>query len=208
MTEASYGDVAMRRRQQVMELSQEVDGGQLDLGKKISIPQDIMMEELKLLKNRGSRMFQERLKRVEKYTLENIENASSHAGQKGAGQDQAQGPQDSQDHDGMESLDTEIFAGQPGKKGLVSALKSTVAKKGSPSVLAPGYSGPLKEIPHEKFNVTVIPKSYCSPWRKEPSASEKLLTINAQLPEPPEKLTPANYRCFNRFGLPSAKTRL
>lgn len=44
---------------------------ELDLGKKISIPQDVMMEELKLMSNRGSRMFHERLKRVERFTVEN-----------------------------------------------------------------------------------------------------------------------------------------
>lgn len=62
-----------------------------------------------------------------------------------------------------------------------------------------GYSGPLKEVPPEKFNVTVIPKSYCSPW-EEPSETETLLAeISSRLPEPPHKL-PANYRCFNRLA--------
>lgn len=44
------------------------------MGKKISIPKDVMMEELNLQSNRGSRMFQERLKRVERFTLENQVN--------------------------------------------------------------------------------------------------------------------------------------
>uniref|UniRef100_A0A8C1V923 Uncharacterized protein n=1 Tax=Cyprinus carpio TaxID=7962 RepID=A0A8C1V923_CYPCA len=44
----------------------------LNLGKKISVPQNLMMEELNLLSNRGSIMFHERLKRVERFTLENI----------------------------------------------------------------------------------------------------------------------------------------
>lgn len=62
-----------------------------------------------------------------------------------------------------------------------------------------GYSGPLKEIPREKFNITVIPKSYCSPWREALRGNEELLTsMSPQLPEP-EKLQPANYRCFNRY---------
>lgn len=43
----------------------------LNLGKKISVPKDVMMEELNLPSNRGSRMFQERQRRVERYTLEN-----------------------------------------------------------------------------------------------------------------------------------------
>lgn len=51
-----------------------VPGG-LNLGKKISVPKDVMMEELNLPSNRGSRMFQERQKRVERYTLENAANA-------------------------------------------------------------------------------------------------------------------------------------
>ncbi|MFT7796274.1 myozenin-3-like [Arapaima gigas] len=209
MTEDLYRDQIKQRRQQAMELSMEVQGEHLDLGKKISVPQDIMMEELNLLKNRGSRMFQERLKRVEKYTLENTGNKSSLADQ-GAGQTQAQiqGMQDSPNNqNGKENIHTKISVGQPAKNNLVSALKSTVSKKGSPNILAPGsYSGPLKEIPHEKFNVTVIPKSYHSPWRQDPSTSEKLHTINAQLPEPPQKLTPENYKCFNRAPIPFGGT--
>lgn len=47
-----------------------VPGG-LNLGKKISVPKDVMMEELNLSSNRGSRMFQERQKRAERFTLEN-----------------------------------------------------------------------------------------------------------------------------------------
>lgn len=46
----------------------------LNLGKKISVPKDVMMEELNLLSNRGSRMFQERQRRAEKFTLENVTN--------------------------------------------------------------------------------------------------------------------------------------
>lgn len=60
-----------------------------------------------------------------------------------------------------------------------------------------GYSGPLKKVPHEKFNTTVIPKSYCSPWTEALGGNEELQNaLNAQLP--PHQLQPANYRCFNR----------
>lgn len=48
--------------------------GSLNLGKKISVPKDVMMEELNLTSNRGSRMFLERQKRAERFTLENIAN--------------------------------------------------------------------------------------------------------------------------------------
>lgn len=49
----------------------------LNLGKKMSVPKDIMMEELNLSSNRGSRMFQERQKRAERFTLENAINTSN-----------------------------------------------------------------------------------------------------------------------------------
>uniref|UniRef100_A0A8B9GSZ9 Uncharacterized protein n=1 Tax=Astyanax mexicanus TaxID=7994 RepID=A0A8B9GSZ9_ASTMX len=41
---------------------------------KISTPQDLMLEELHLHANRGSRMFHERQRRVEKFTLESVGN--------------------------------------------------------------------------------------------------------------------------------------
>lgn len=49
----------------------------MDLGKKLSIPKDIMLEELSLLSNRGSRLFKMRQRRSEKYTFENIQNEAN-----------------------------------------------------------------------------------------------------------------------------------
>uniref|UniRef100_A0A667YVR5 Myozenin 1 n=1 Tax=Myripristis murdjan TaxID=586833 RepID=A0A667YVR5_9TELE len=42
-----------------------------DLGTKIRTPKDIMLEELSLMKNRGSKMFKMRQQRVEKFIYEN-----------------------------------------------------------------------------------------------------------------------------------------
>ncbi|XP_028809878.1 myozenin-1-like [Denticeps clupeoides] len=54
-------------------ISQEVqndsDQEQLDLGTKIKTPKDVMLEELSLMKNKGSRMFQMRQQRVEKFIV-------------------------------------------------------------------------------------------------------------------------------------------
>uniref|UniRef100_A0AAY4BHY7 Uncharacterized protein n=1 Tax=Denticeps clupeoides TaxID=299321 RepID=A0AAY4BHY7_9TELE len=150
----------------------------LNLRKKISIPQDVMMEELNLLSNRGSRMFQERLRRMERFTVENADFLSSTEGQ------EAQ-------HCNKEN--------PAGKSRMVNTLRQTVARKGKPSVLAPGYSGPLKEMPPEKFNVTVIPKSYSSPWQPDVRDLDSFVaSISACLPDPPFKLMPASYKCFNR----------
>ncbi|XP_016431684.1 myozenin-2 isoform X3 [Sinocyclocheilus rhinocerous] len=176
-----------------MILSREAKGG-LNLGKKISVPKDVMMEELNLNTNRGSIMFQQRQRRVERFTLENSADAPSII------------------YNNMEQnrMMTDMQGGKEnllypvaGKHSLVTSLKNTVAKKGSPNVLAPGYSGPLREIPREKFNATVIPKSYCSPWQEALGENEELLSsLNTQIAEPPQKLPPANYRCFNRAAVP------
>lgn len=52
-------------------------GVAMDLGKKLSTPQDIMLEELSLLSNRGSRLFKMRQRRSEKYTFESIQNEAN-----------------------------------------------------------------------------------------------------------------------------------
>lgn len=52
-----------------LEGRQESSG--LNLGKKISVPRDVMLEELSLLTNRGSKMFKLRQMRVEKFIYEN-----------------------------------------------------------------------------------------------------------------------------------------
>ncbi|XP_023680841.2 myozenin-3 [Paramormyrops kingsleyae] len=201
MIQNSYEELAKRRKQPVKDLGQEVLGEYLNLGKKISAPQDVMMEELKLLTNRGSRMFHERLRRVDKFILENAGRASGKVAE--SSQAKRSELESGGEDDGKGSFQTEVFIKQPGRNSLVSALKGTVANKGSPDTLAPGYAKPLKDIPHEKFNVTVIPKSYYSPWREDLGAGEKLLaTIHAHLPELAQKLTPADYKCFNRAPVP------
>ncbi|XP_051275561.1 myozenin-2 isoform X1 [Dicentrarchus labrax] len=197
MMQSGMDDVTRQRMLQAKALSKEARGG-LNLGKKISVPKDVMMEELNLPSNRGSRMFQERQKRVERFTLENIANgAYNNNNVHMEAAPPLQIPAEPQG--GKENHAFSI----PGKHSLLMNLQKTVAKKGSPDVLAPGYSGPLKNIPHEKFNTTVIPKSYSSPWTEALGGNEELLNaLNTQLPQLPQRLQPANYRCFNRSAMP------
>lgn len=49
----------------------EPEASELNLGKKIKTPKEIMLEELSLMKNRGSKMFKMRQQRVEKFIYEN-----------------------------------------------------------------------------------------------------------------------------------------
>lgn len=48
----------------------------MDLGKKVSVPRDIMLEELSHLANRGARLFKMRQRRSDKYTFENFQYES------------------------------------------------------------------------------------------------------------------------------------
>ncbi|XP_037635572.1 myozenin-2-like isoform X2 [Sebastes umbrosus] len=199
MMQSGLDDVTKRRMLQANALCKEARGGGLNLGKKISVPKDVMMEELNLPSNRGSRMFQERQKRAERYTLENAANAV-YNNSNTVYSEAAPPPQIISEPQG--GKENQAFC-IPGKHSLVMNLQKTVAKKGSPDVIAPGYSGPLKEIPHEKFNTTVIPKSYASPWSQALGDNTELLNdLNTQLPQLPQGLQPSNYRCFNRSALP------
>ncbi|GAB0189413.1 myozenin-2 [Grus japonensis] len=72
-----------------------------------------------------------------------------------------------------------------------------------PDNIAPGYSGPLKEIPPEKFNTTSVPKYYQSPWieaiRDDP---ELLEALYPKLFKPEAKPELPDYRSFNRVATP------
>ncbi|XP_061787729.1 myozenin-1b [Nerophis lumbriciformis] len=54
----------------------DTEASELDLGTKIKTPKDVMLEELSLLSNRGSKMFRMRQQRVDKFivTNENMQN--------------------------------------------------------------------------------------------------------------------------------------
>ncbi|KAM9357089.1 myozenin-2 isoform 2-T2 [Symphorus nematophorus] len=174
MMQTGVDNLTKQRMLQAKALSKEVKGVGLNLGKKMSVPKDVQMEELNLPSNRGSRMFQERQRRVERFTLENIANGAHNTN------------------------NVHVEAAPPPQ-----IIPEPQGGKENQAFSIPGYSGPLKAVPHEKFNTTVIPKSYCSPWTEALRGNEELLnTLNIQLPEPPQRLQPANYRCFNRSAMP------
>lgn len=50
------------------------EASELDLGTKIKTPKDVMLEELSLLNNKGSKMFKMRQQRVEKFIVTNQNN--------------------------------------------------------------------------------------------------------------------------------------
>lgn len=50
---------------------------EMDLGKKVSVSKDMMLEELSLTSNQGSRLFKMSHKRSGKYTLESVRNENN-----------------------------------------------------------------------------------------------------------------------------------
>ncbi|XP_069754109.1 myozenin-2-like isoform X2 [Narcine bancroftii] len=219
----SYASLTKEWKEKAAAIAREAHGGevlQFDLGRKVSVPQDVMMEELSLQSNKGSKMFQMRQKRVDKFMVEGVGgvpniNSAEHL-------DQGHMNAGGQVTDGMkENYRTEAQILHRGKGPGPAVAPKPFAKLSAaknikvvlnPNIIAPGYSGPLKEIPPEKFNVTAIPRSYQSPWAEALSDQVDLLeTVFDELPEAP-KPESQTYRCFNRaatpFGAPVACRRM
>ncbi|XP_048346988.1 myozenin-3 isoform X2 [Sphaerodactylus townsendi] len=186
-------DQHRERKMQAQAIVRELTGEfvpQLDLGKKVSIPQDLMMEELNLPINRGSKLYQKRQKRVQQFVLEYptsyripLPNA-----------------------EGKENNPTQLHEAASGKPSPPKVPKKTdkvlqMSKALNPDNLAPGYSGPLKGVPPEKFNSTIIPKAYQCPWREFLSSEDYQTDSETRLPEPPRKVNTVD-RSFNRTPTP------
>nr|DBA30593.1 TPA: hypothetical protein GDO54_006554 [Pyxicephalus adspersus] len=170
-----------------------------------------MMEELTLQRNRGSCMYLERQKRVQRFTFE-YPSGLIHAGSNAYGlnanqtanQTAVNGHSGSAGVDGKENLRSEIHI-VPGENRTPPNIPKKSAKvlqmkmQLNPGAIAPGYSGPLREVPYEKFNNTAIP--YYCPWA-ESHLVEHVIPAEDSLPPPPQ--TPLNvaHRSHNRTPIP------
>ncbi|KAF7249389.1 Myozenin-3 [Varanus komodoensis] len=189
------------------------DAPQLDLGKKVSVPQDLMMEELSLPINRGSRLYQQRQKRVQRFVLEHPTgyraalNRISGAGGDSHGMHNGEAAEGWMSVHNAENIHAQLQAAGLGKGAPPRVLKKTdkvlrMSKALNPESLAPGYAGPLKEVPPEKFNRTAIPKGYQSPWQEFLSHEDYQRDRENALPEPVRKVDTISLRSFNRTPTP------
>ncbi|XP_017370512.1 myozenin-3 [Cebus imitator] len=177
----------------------------LDLGKKLSVPQDLMMEELSLRNNRGSLLFQKRQRRVQKFTFELAESQrvmlAGSAKRKVTGTAEPGTVANANGPEGQNyRSELHIFPASPGASlaGPEDA-HSAAAPAGwvpSPSALAPGYAEPLKGVPPEKFNHTAIPKGYRCPWQEFVSYRDYQSDGRSHTP------SPNDYRNFNKTPVP------
>ncbi|XP_035004770.1 myozenin-2a [Hippoglossus stenolepis] len=168
---------------------------EMDLGKKVSVPKDIMLEELSLASNRGSRLFKMRQRRSEKYTFESIQNHNNNQISNGV-VSQTENPAD------CHSGENNSGDNQPPKEEPCDTPDGRAEP--NPDSIAPGYGGPLKDIPPEKFNCTAVPKSYFSPWdqaiNSDPALASSALT--SCMPEPEAQPDLPGYKSFNRVATP------
>ncbi|XP_075716019.1 myozenin-3 [Rhinoderma darwinii] len=207
----TYADLVKERKGLASAIVREIRGEAplLDLGKKVSVPQDVMMEELSLQRNRGSCMYLERQKRVQRFTSEHPSNRFNVGGYMNAinaDQTVTNNLTGAGGVDGKENFRSEIHIvpgsnrtppNVPKKSAKVLQMKMSL----NPGAIAPGYSGPLKDIPYERFNSTAIPKSYRSPWVESYSV-EHITTATQSLPPPPQTPINVTYRTYNRTPIP------
>ncbi|XP_062443102.1 myozenin-3 [Rhea pennata] len=194
------------------------DAPRLDLGKKVSTPQDVMIEELSLQTNRGSQLFQQRQKRMKRFIFEYPSGyrklsgtgaGESHSMEKGYLEGMANERMVGHNTEGQQSYHSELHVAASARGAPPKVPKKTekvlqMSKALNPDALAPGYSSPLKEVPPEKFNITAIPKGYRSPWQEFLSEKDYLASES----QPPMKPTHWDFRSFNRTPIPFDRAQI
>lgn len=73
----------------------------------------------------------------------------------------------------------------PGVIHTHNPLARLALQQQTPPLPPAGYSGPLREVPPEKFNVTAIPKGYRSPWQGLLGDKDKAVGRENRLPPRP-----------------------
>uniref|UniRef100_A0A8C3YHY8 Myozenin 3 n=1 Tax=Catagonus wagneri TaxID=51154 RepID=A0A8C3YHY8_9CETA len=171
----------------------------LDLGRKLSVPQDLMVEELSLPSNRGSRLFQQRQRRVQRFTFEFAagQRASVAGSAKGTVTGTAEPGRAANSPEGHNySSERHVSPASSGGPEDVQPAASRAVSVHSPSALAPGYAEPLKGVPPEKFNHTAMPKGYHCPWQEFVGYRDYLGQGRSHTP------SLADYRNFNKTPVP------
>ncbi|XP_031140997.1 myozenin-2-like [Sander lucioperca] len=186
------------RKMQAAAICREVqaqEDTEMALGKKVNAPKDIMLEELSLTSNRGSRLFKMRQRRSEKYTFESIQNENNQQ-LNNIMVSQTENGSAMGSHSGENNVDVDQSPTVPSDTPDRSMVPN-------PDSIAPGYGGPLKDIPPEKFNRTAVPKSYHSPWEQAIISDPALAdTLNTHMPEPEPQPDLPGYKSFNRVATP------
>uniref|UniRef100_A0A8C4PSG9 Myozenin 1 n=1 Tax=Equus asinus TaxID=9793 RepID=A0A8C4PSG9_EQUAS len=211
------GTPAPNKKRKSSKLIMELTGGGqessgLNLGKKISVPRDVMLEELSLLTNRGSKMFKLRQMRVEKFIYENHPDVFSDSsmdhfqkflptvgGQlgtavqgfsysKGSGRGQAGGSGSA----GQYGSDQQHHQGPESQSGGTGVA-------GTAGV---GETGTGDQAGGEGKHITVF-KTYISPWERAMGVDpQQKVELGIDLLAYGAKAELPQYKSFNRTAMP------
>ncbi|KAJ8365423.1 hypothetical protein SKAU_G00142540 [Synaphobranchus kaupii] len=197
----------------------DAEAAELDLGTKIKAPKDVMLEELSLLKNKGSKMFRMRQQRVERFiyennpdivteSMENLHNLATPTkdGDADAGQangDLANGGQtDAGGH--AETNGSAPESETQGEDGSVKTAAENGEEGGQNGVDgADGATEKEKELEEEEKKGSEYLKTYISPWERAMKGDAELTaTMKVQMPGPYVHEDPPNVKSFNRMAIP------
>ncbi|XP_036911817.1 myozenin-1 [Sturnira hondurensis] len=219
------GTPAPNKKRKSSKLIMELTGGGressgLNLGKKISVPRDVMLEELSLLTNRGSKMFKLRQMRVEKFIYENhpdvfTDSSMDHfqkflptvggqldtAGQgfsysKGGGGGKAMGSGSA----GQYGSDQQHHQGPGSGTGGARGPGAQTGRGGAAGTA--GDPGAGDQAGGEEKHITVF-KTYISPWEKAMGVdSQQKVELGIDLLAYGAKAELPQYKSFNRTAMP------
>ncbi|XP_077093297.1 myozenin-1a [Siphateles boraxobius] len=209
------------------EYESEPEASEFDLGKKIRVPKDVMLEELSLLKNKGSKMFKMRQIRVERFIYENNPDLFSSesmdnlqkfvpslggqmmdvggrliggqmAGQAG-GTGKAPVPPPKPGSYGKGAGGGLLEGGLAGGAGGAGVAGGAGGKDG-----VSGDASQSEESALEKAKKRdAYGRTYISPWERAMKGNEDLLaTMKAQMPGPYSYKELSKYKSFNRSAMP------
>lgn len=223
------GTPAPNKKRKSSKLIMELTGGGressgLNLGKKISVPRDVMLEELSLLTNRGSKMFKLRQMRVEKFIYENhpdvfSDSSMDHfqkflptvggqlgtAGQgfsysKGSSGGQA-GGSGSARHYGSDQQQHQGSGSGSGSGGTGGPGGQT-GRGGAAGTAGAGETGTGDQTGGEGRHITVF-KTYISPWERAMGVdSQQKVELGIDLLAYGAKPELPRYKSFNRTAMP------
>ncbi|ELK09531.1 Synaptopodin 2-like protein [Pteropus alecto] len=196
------GTPAPNKKRKSSKLIMELTGGGqessgLNLGKKISVPRDVMLEELSLLTNRGSKMFKLRQMRVEKFIYENHPDVFSDS---------------SMDHfqkflptvGGQLGTAGQGFSYIKGSGGGQARASGSSGQYGSDQQhhQGPGSGSGGDQAGGEGKHITVF-KTYISPWEKAMGVDpQQKVELGIDLLAYGAKAELPQYKSFNRTAMP------
>ncbi|XP_003271304.1 myozenin-1 [Nomascus leucogenys] len=223
------GTPAPNKKRKSSKLIMELTGGGqessgLNLGKKISVPRDVMLEELSLLTNRGSKMFKLRQMRVEKFIYENhpdvfsdssmdhfqkflptvggqlgtAAQGFSYSKSNGRGGGQA-GGSGSAGHYGS---DKQHHLGSESGAGGTGGPAGQAGRGGAAGTAGVGETGSGDQAGGEGKHITVF-KTYISPWERAMGVDpQQKVELGIDLLAYGAKAELPKYKSFNRTAMP------